>query len=325
MTLAERTMASRILVVEDEAPIRDVIEELVTTVGHDVVAVGSAEAALVSLDTRVPDLIITDVHMSAMNGVELCKTLKADPRFQLTPIIVLTGVTDVEARVAALAAGADDFFAKPVDPTELRTRVGVLLRVKGLVDQLDRAEAVITTLGATIEARDPYTGGHCERLARYAVALGQAFGVDERTLKALQIGGYLYDLGKVAVPDAILLKAGPLDADERRRIKAHPVVGAELVATLRTLDEVRLIIRHHHERWDGSGYPDRLGGESIPLGARLMAVVDVYDALSTDRPYRKRLPRDECVSILRRESEAGSWDPRVARMFFDVLKEGSFG
>jgi putative two-component system response regulator len=273
----------------------------------------------------VPDLILTDVHMRAMSGVELCKTVKADPRFQLTPVIVLTGVADVEARVTALAAGADDFFAKPVDPTELRTRVGVLLRVKGLVDQLDRAEAVITTLGATIEARDPYTGGHCERLARYAVTLGQALGVDERTLKALRIGGYLHDLGKVAVPDQILLKAGPLDTGERERIKAHPVVGAELVRTLRTLDEVRLIIRHHHERWDGSGYPDGLGGERIPLGARLMAVVDVYDALSTDRPYRKRLTAGDCVAILRRECDAGWWDPRVASAFFDVLDEGAVG
>lgn len=300
---------------------REMLREHLTTLGYRVGAAPSAEAALEVLNETAPDLILTDVHMTGMTGIELCRHLKGDPRFQLTPVILLTAVSDLDARVAGLAAGADDFFAKPFDLVELRTRVAALLRVKSLLDQLERAEGIITALGLTIEARDPYTAGHCERLARYAVALGQALGVDEPTLRALRLGGFLHDLGKIAVPDGILLKAGPFDPAERKRIQVHPVVGADLVQGLRTLDQVRPLIRYHHERWDGSGYPDGLKGEAIPLGARIMAVVDVYDALRTERPYKGPLPHTEAVSILLQETDAGFWDPRITAAFLEVLKE----
>jgi putative two-component system response regulator len=266
-------------------------------------------------------LVLTDVHMGAMSGIELCAKLKRDQRFQLTPVIILTGQSDLGARVAGLAAGADDFFAKPFDLLEIRTRVAALLRVKFLLDQLERAESVITTLGLTIEARDPYTAGHCERLARYAVSLGRALGVDDAMLKALWLGGFLHDLGKIAVPDRILLKNGPLGVEERAVIQTHPVVGADLVREMRTLDDVRPLIRHHHERYDGSGYPDGLKGKGIPLGARIMAVVDVYDALRTERPYKPPLTHQEAVTILLRETDAGYWDPRVTKTFIDMFRD----
>lgn len=310
-----------ILVVEDDHPMRAMLREHLTTLGYRVVVAPSAEAALEVLNGTAPDLILTDVHMAGMSGIELCKHLKGDPRFQLTPVILLTAVSDLDARVAGLAAGADDFFAKPFDFVELRTRVAALLRVKSLLDQLERAEGIITALGLTIEARDPYTAGHCERLARYAVALGQTLGVDEPTLRALRLGGFLHDLGKIAVPDGILLKPGPFDPAERKRVRVHPVVGADLVQGLRTLDQVRPLIRHHHERLDGSGYPDGLRGEAIPLGARIMAVVDVYDALRTERPYKGPLPHAEAVSILLQETDAGFWDPRITTTFLEVLKD----
>lgn len=309
-----------ILVVEDESAMRKMLQEHLGTLGYRVLTAASAEAALEILDGSAPDLILTDVHMGAVSGIELCQRVKSDPRFQLTPVILLTAVSDLDARVAGLAAGADDFFAKPFDFLELRTRVAALLRVKALLDQLERAEGVITTLGLTIEARDPYTAGHCERLARYAAALGQALGVDEPTLKALRLGGFLHDLGKIAVPDGILLKPGPLSADERERMKIHPVAGADLVQGLKTLEGVRPILRHHHERWDGSGYPDGLKGEAIPLGARIMAVVDVYDALRTERPYKGPLPHAEALAILLRETEAGFWEPRIITSFVEVLR-----
>jgi putative two-component system response regulator len=221
--------------------------------------------------------------------------------------------------VAGLAAGADDFFAKPVEFAELRTRVAVLLRVKALLDQREQAENVIKTLGETIEARDPYTGGHCQRLARYALALGRALGVDEPMLKALWLGGFLHDLGKVAVPDRILLKPGRLDLDERRIIQTHPAIGAEMVQSMQTLAGVRPIIRHHHERYDGSGYPDGLRDQAIPLGARIMAVVDVYDALRTARPYKAAWSHEHAVAILLRETEAGAWDPQIVTTFIGML------
>jgi putative two-component system response regulator len=309
-----------IMVVEDDPAIRHVLSELLTAIGHSVVAAESAEKAVGLLDVIAPDLVLTDVHLGAMSGIELCARIKSDPRYELTPVVVLTAVSDIDARVAGLAAGADDFFPKPVDFNELRTRVDALLRVKGLLDQLERAEGVITTLALTIEARDTYTGGHCDRLARYAVAVGEALGVDAGMMRALRFGGYLHDLGKIAVPDGILLKPGPLDPVERERIRAHPAAGANLVLGLKSLEDVRPIMRHHHERWDGSGYPDGLRAEAIPLGARIIAVCDVYDALSTERPYKPALSAQEATAILMRETEAGYWDPRVTLTFLDVFR-----
>ena len=310
-----------ILVVEDDAQIRDLLTEHLTLLSYAVVNAASAEEALQRLEETTPDLVLTDVHMGGMSGVDLCAKLKADQRFQLTPVIILTGQSDLDARVAGLAAGADDFFAKPFDLLEIRTRVAALMRLKFLLDQLERAENVITTLGLTIEARDPYTAGHCERLARYAVGLGKALNVDKAMLKALGLGGFLHDLGKIAVPDHILLKNGPLDAAERAVIEIHPVVGADLVNGMRTLDSVRPIIRHHHERFNGSGYPDGLKGEEIPFGARIMSVVDVYDALCTARPYKPALGHEVAIDILLQETEGGSWDPQIVRTFIAMCRD----
>jgi putative two-component system response regulator len=310
-----------ILVVEDEPHIREVLSGLLAALGYRLLMAVSAEQALDALNVVSPDLVLTDVHLGAMSGIELCARLKADPRYELMPVVILTAVGDLEARVAGLAAGADDFFTKPVEFVELRTRLAALLRVKMLLGQLERAEAVITTLALTIEARDPYTLGHCDRLSRYAVALGQALGLDHEMLRALRLGGYLHDLGKIAVPDGILLKPGPLDPMEQERIRAHPGAGSDLVLGLRSMELVRPIMRHHHEKWDGSGYPDGLKGAAIPLGARIISVVDVFDALHTERPYKAALPRSEAVSLLIRETDAGYWDPKVVETFLEILRQ----
>ena len=309
-----------ILVVEDDAHIRDVLSGLLGTLGYRMLVAASAEQALDALNVVSPDLVLTDVHLGAMSGIELCARLKADPRYELMPVVILTAVGDLEARVAGLAAGADDFFTKPVAFVELRTRLGALLRVRLLLSQLERAEAVITTLALTIEARDPYTLGHCDRLSRYAVAVGEGLGLDPEMVRSLRLGGYLHDLGKIAVPDGILLKPGPLDPIEYERIRAHPGAGSDLVLGLRSMELVRPIMRHHHEKWDGSGYPDGLKGEAIPLGARIISVVDVFDALHTERPYKAALPRSEAVSTLIRETDLGYWDPRVVETFLEVLR-----
>jgi putative two-component system response regulator len=309
-----------ILVVEDDAHIRDVLSGLLGTLGYRMLMAASAEQALDALNVVSPDLVLTDVHLGAMSGIELCARLKADPRYELMPVVILTAVGDLEARVAGLAAGADDFFTKPVAFVELRTRLGALLRVRLLLSQLERAEAVITTLALTIEARDPYTLGHCDRLSRYAVAVGEGLGLDPEMVRSLRLGGYLHDLGKIAVPDGILLKPGPLDPIEYERIRAHPGAGSDLVLGLRSMELVRPIMRHHHEKWDGSGYPDGLKGEAIPLGARIISVVDVFDALHTERPYKAALSRSEAVSTLIRETDLGYWDPRVVETFLEILR-----
>lgn len=309
-----------ILVVEDEPHIREVLSGLLGALGYRLLMAASAEQALDALNVVSPDLVLTDVHLGAMSGIELCARLKTDPRYELMPVVILTAVGDLDARVAGLAAGADDFFTKPVEFVELRTRLAALLRVKILLGQLERAEAVITTLALTIEARDPYTLGHCDRLSRYAVALGEALGLDQEMVRALRLGGYLHDLGKIAVPDGILLKPGPLDPIEQERIRAHPGAGSDLVLGLRSMELVRPIMRHHHEKWDGSGYPDGLKGEAIPLGARIISVVDVFDALHTERPYKAALSRSEAVSLLIRETDAGYWDPKVVETFLEILR-----
>jgi putative two-component system response regulator len=317
VALAERPT---ILVVEDDAHIREVLAGLLGALGYRLLMATSAERAQETLNVVSPDLVLTDVHLGAMSGIELCARLKADPRYELMPVVILTAVGDLEARVAGLAAGADAFFTKPVEFVELRTRLAALLRVKTLLGQLERAEAVITTLALTIEARDPYTLGHCDRLSRYAVAVGDALGLDPEMKRALRLGGYLHDLGKIAVPDGILLKPGPLDPVEQERIRAHPGAGSDLVLGLRSMELVRPIMRHHHEKWDGSGYPDGLKGEAIPLGARIISVVDVFDALHTDRPYKSALSRSDTVSLLIRETDAGYWDPRIVDTFLGVLR-----
>jgi len=310
-----------ILVVEDEPHVREVLSGLLGALGYRLLLAASAEQALDAVNVVSPDLVLTDVHLGAMSGIELCARLKADPRYELMPVVILTAVGDLEARVAGLAAGADDFFTKPVEFVELRTRLAALLRVKMLLGQLERAEAVITTLALTIEARDPYTLGHCDRLSRYAVALGEALGLDHEMIRALRLGGYLHDLGKIAVPDGILLKPGPLDPIEQERIRAHPGAGSDLVLGLRSMELVRPIMRHHHEKWDGSGYPDGLKGEAIPLGARIISVVDVFDALHTERPYKAALSRSDAVSLLIRETDAGYWDPKVVETFLEILRQ----
>lgn len=312
---------STILVVEDDTAIRETLAHYLGGAGYRVELAPSAEHALGLLSRLTPDLVIADVSMGKISGVELCARLKQNPRFHLTPVIIVTGLFDQHAGRAGLVAGADCYLSKPLDHLQLLNRVAALLRVKFVLQRLERSENPLATLGLSIEAKDPYTKGHCERLARYSVALGMALDVDQPTLTSLWLGGYLHDLGKIAVPDRVLLKPGPLEPFERRQVEIHPVVGADLVQGLQTLEGVRHIIRHHHEHWDGSGYPDGLKGEEIPLAARIMAVVDVYDALRTERPYKPAFPPDKAVSILLEETERGLWDPAVIEAFLKIRQE----
>lgn len=309
-----------VLVVDDDPEVLDTLVDFLVPLGLRVRKAGSGEAALRAIEAEPPDIVLTDVHMPVMNGLELTRRIKEDPRWQLIPVVILTAIGDLSARVQGLSVGADDFFSKPVEFVELRARLSTLLRVKGLTDDLEQAEHVISALCLTIEARDPYTGGHCARLADFAQSVGRALGVDEPTHRALRLAGYLHDLGKIAVSDAVLLKPGRLDEAERALIRRHPGVGADLLADMRTLDLVRPMVRHHHERMDGSGYPDRLVGEAIPLGARIVSVVDVYDALSTARPYKPALPQPEALRILRRETDAGAWDARIVDALVALLR-----
>ncbi len=309
---------ARILIADDDPRARELLAEMVEGLGHQPVPVPDGFAALASIAAQPPDLVLSDVSMPGLNGFELCRRLKADPVRRLIPVILITGIGD-EFKLQGVEAGADDFFAKPFSLEDLRVRIRVGLRMKAFTDDLDSAEAVLCALGKSIEAKDAYTEGHCERLADYGVALGRALGLGQDERRALRLGGYLHDLGKVSVPEAILLKAGPLTPEERRIMERHPLIGEEICRPLRSLQAVLPIIRHHHERQDGSGYPDGLRGEAVPLTARVLQVVDVFDALTTDRSYRRAVPQETALETLESEGRLGWWDSRVVRAFREAI------
>jgi len=311
---------ARILIVDDDPRMRELLADMVEGLGHEPVSVPDGITALAAIASQPLDLVLSDVSMPGLNGFELCRRLKADPKTRLIPVVLITGIGD-EFKLQGIEAGADDFLSKPFSPGDLRVRIRALLRMKAFIDEMEYAEAVLCTLGKSIEARDPSTEGHCERLADCGVALGRKLGLAEEDLRAVRLGGYLHDLGKLVFPDAILLKPGPLTTAEREVVRKHPIVGEEICQPLRSLQAVLPIIRHHHERLNGSGYPDGLRGEAIPLTARILQVVDVFDALTTDRPYRRALPWATALGVLKDEVEEGWWDPRVVEVFRQVVAE----
>jgi putative two-component system response regulator len=306
-SLSPSPRRSRVLVADDTESIRALYQKLLATDGHEVIAVADGEAALLAVQEHHPDVVLLDVTMPRLDGLEVCRRLKSDPATRLTPVVLVTGLSDLQDRIKGIEAGADEFLSKPVHPLELRARVGSLSRMKHLLDALDSAEAAFMTLALTIEARDPTTSGHCERLAKHAVALGKALGVGETDLEALHRGGYLHDVGKVGIPDAVLLKKGPLTPVEFELMKKHPDIGDSLCAPLQSLRSVRPIIRCHHERLDGSGYPQGLRGDEVPLLAQIVGIADVYDALTSHRPYRSALSSDDAAQHLVQEASQGKF------------------
>jgi putative two-component system response regulator len=309
------------LVVDDNPENRLLMRELLLSRGYEVSCAGSADEAEKFLSNSYPDLVLLDVIMPGKSGYELCRELKENPETRLIPVVMITGLSDREDKVRGIEAGADDFLNKPIFPEELFARVKSLLQLKDFTDELEHAEDVLCTLGLSVEARDPYTEGHCERLAHDASALGHYLGLDEDALVALRRGGFLHDLGKIRVPDEILKKGADLTPDEWKVMKQHPVTGEAICRPLKSLRLVLPIIRHHHEHWNGSGYPDGLRGDSIPLLARILQVVDVYDALRTARPYKPALAHEQSAETMAHEAAAGLWDPELVQAFFSMLKE----
>src|SRR3954464_581777 len=257
------------------------------------------------------------------HGYELCRRLKDQSATRFVPVVIVTSQADRLDRLKGIEAGCDDFLTKPFDSAELHARIQSLVRLKRYTDELESAESVILGLGATIEARDPSTNGHCQRLAHYATRLGTMLGLDEEDLGALERGGFLHDIGKIAVPDSVLLKGGKLDPQESRVMRKHPLVGDSLCAGLRSLYKVRPIVRHHHERLDGTGYPDGLRNGEVPLLAQIIGIVDVFDALTTDRPYRVACRCDEAFEVLSDEAVKGWRDRALVDAFVTVVTQNS--
>jgi putative two-component system response regulator len=314
--------AATILVVDDLDANARLLERLLSREGHRVLFARDGEEALERVCREQPDLVLMDVIMPTLDGFETCRRLKSDPATRLVPVVLITALQSSRDRVRGLEVGADDFLSRPVNTAELTARVRSLLRIKRFTDELDSAESVILSLALTIEARDATTDGHCQRLARYAVTVGREMGLADEDLTALEKGGFLHDVGKVGIPDRILLKPGPLTPDETEIMRQHTVIGDRLCGELRSLRRVRPIVRYHHERLDGTGYPEGLRGDEIPLLAQITSVVDIFDALTTPRLYKPALPVEHAYEELRSEAARGWRNPEIVNTVITLGHQG---
>ncbi len=311
-----------VLVADDARSSRELLTTILRRDGYTVFTARDGAEALELMLTELPDVVVSDVLMPKLTGFELCRRIKEDRATRLISVVLVTGLDGADERIEGINAGADDFLTKPVSEHELRARVRSLVRLKRFTDELDSAESVILSLANTVEARDPCTGGHCARMASYASLFGVLLGLPDEDVSALSRGGYLHDVGKVGVPDMILQKSGKLTIDEYEVMKNHTVTGDRLCGDLKLLRPVRPIVRHHHERIDGSGYPDGLTGDAIPLLAQIMAIIDVYDALTTNRPYRMAISSEEALLELEDEAARGLHRRDLVRDFTTACREG---
>lgn len=314
----------RVLVVDDEVAVRMLLRALLERDGHEVTEAGSVAEARERLAGVSVDLVLLDLNLpGGQSGSTLLEELRAAPGTRLLPVVMITGTGTRDHKLAALRAGVTDFLAKPFEAEELRARVRALVRLKRFSDELEDAERVIIALARTIDARDPYTRGHSERVSHYAALLAERIGLSAADVAAARRGALFHDIGKIAIRDSVLLKPGRLTPAEFDEIKRHPMAGREIVEHLRTLAYALPIVTHHHERWDGSGYPDGLSGESIPLLARVTSVADVFDALTTERPYRGASSTEEALTIIDDEARRGWWDRRLLEEFRRLVTEST--
>jgi len=319
--MVSETVRPTILVADDMPENCLLLGQILELAGFRVLTAQRGDTALDAINGNgAIDLAILDVVMPGMNGFDLCRAIKANPATRLVPVVLVTGLSASQDRIKGIEAGADDFLGKPVNSEELRARVRSLIRLKHYTDELESAENVVFALARSIEAKDPYTQGHCERLSQYSVDIGKALGLPHDQLVALHRGGIVHDIGKVAVPEDILNKPGRLTPEERKIMEMHSEAGERICAPLKSFRLVLPIIRHHHEKLDGSGYPDGLRGDAIPLLARILQVADVYDALATDRPYRAALPVDETFRVMREEANRGWWDLTLIDTLESVIR-----
>lgn len=313
--MAETTEIARILVVDDNPMVASLLEQVLRTQGHEVEVVNDGLAALEAVARQLPDLILLDLDLPGLHGYEVCRRLKASSATRLIPVVIITARCESGDRVDAWDLGADDFLTKPFQLAEVTARCRSLLRIKRLIDERDSAEAVVFALARAVEAKSPYTHGHAGRVRSYSLSLATALGLGAEDHEVLGKGALLHDIGKISVPDAVLEKPGRLTAEEYELVKDHTRQGAHIVEPLHSLRDVVPLIRWHHERMDGRGYPDGLRGEQVPLLVRILSVADIFDSLASDRPYRARLPFDLCLGILRENARDGGLDPALVDRF----------
>ena len=310
----------RVLVIEDDGSIRALLTVLLEREGFDVVTAIDGEAGLAAVDSSDPDVVILDIGLPRIDGLEVTRRLRANRATRTLPIILLTARASIDDMVAGLDAGADDFIRKPFERPELLARVRSGLRMRRAVLGMETAQAVVTALASAVEAKDLVTEQHCERLAVVTARLCERLSltIDER--EAITYGALLHDIGKIGVPEALLSKPGPLTPDEWVVLRRHPEIGEQICRPLGLSQSFAPVVRHHHERWDGGGYPDGLRRAEIPLGARIVALADAFDAMTHDRPYRKALSAGHALGELRDQS-GRQFDPGLVEPFIACLDE----
>jgi putative two-component system response regulator len=314
----ETRYEASILIASTSAPVRRSLKATLRELRYRVLECDNALETLDLVSREEISVAVIDSTLPGMSGIELCRWLKVNGATRLVPVLVVSSSKSVRDETEAFRAGADDFLAQPLNPLRVRARVASLVRHKHLMNSLESAEAIVFSLAQTVERRDHFTGEHCHRLAVYSIALGKAVGVCPGDLLSLYRGGYLHDIGKIGIPDSILFKPGPLNPAEWEIMRSHPARGEEICRPMKSIAAVLPIIRHHHERWDGSGYPDGLRGEQIPLLARVLQICDIYDALTGVRTYKPALGHNEAIGMIREEARKGWRDPEMVSLFEEV-------
>jgi len=315
----EHRARKAVLIADDNEANLELLSGILTAAGYRVICARNGEHALAAVRTESIDVALLDVVMPGQGGFAPCQKLQSNPNTRLLAVVLVTGLTNTEDRIHRIMCGADDFLSKPINKQELLARMHFLVRMKEFTDELENAENVLFGLAKSIEAKDPYTEEHCERISDHAEALAEHLGLSEELRVALRRAGIVHDIGEVAVPDNILLKSSSLTDEEWRVMKQHPVVGECICLPLKSFQLPLPIIRHRHEKLDGSGYPDGLKGEQIPLTARILQVTDIFDALTNDRPYRKAMLPKDAFELMREEVRRGWWDASLVDEFEALL------
>lgn len=310
-----------VLIVDDHESNLELMEAIFVKAGFRILVAPDPFSALRIFRYNKVDLAILDVMMPGMDGYDLCRHIKQISGRQFFPVILLTALTDRDSKIKGLESGAEDFISKPFDDAELITKVKSLIRLKNLHDELEHSENIILTLAVAMEARDPYTKGHSTRVGRMAKSFASHLGFSAREQELIRKAGILHDIGKIGLSTSLLCKRGNLNEEEMKAIQRHTIIGEEICKPLVSMHEALPIIRNHHERWDGKGFPDGLKGEGIPLNARILSIIDSFDAMVSKRPYRDGMSIDRAISIFMTERDYGQWDPELVDSFLSLLGE----
>ncbi len=316
----EKEYAQKILIVDDNETNVELICMHLKPLNYEIRKAYDGDQALQMIKEQEPDLILLDLMMPRISGYEVCQRLKEDPKTAFIPIIIISALRELDDKIKAMELGADDFLIKPFNKLELLTRIKSLLRVKLLYDELDHGESIVFALAEAIEAKDIYTRGHSERVSKYSVILARELGLLPQEIEVIKKGALLHDIGKIGIKDSVLNKEGKLTSEEIAHIRTHPSRGFEICKTLKSFKRFLPIIRWHHERVDGNGNPDGLKGDQIPIAAKICSIADAFDAMTSNRPYRKGISPIQASVIFEREINSGQWEPKIVQVFINLIR-----